>query len=100
VTIPGLFSQVHHEGQNFTGTDSEAVDKKVNEWLAESGVKLVRTNTVFKQFRDRGWDAIAGKIVHRRALGIAISVWYEEPNGQASKPSYAKRRPTPRAEPH
>jgi len=32
--------------------------------------------------RERGWDAIAGSTTTRRALAVAISVWYDEPYHQ------------------
>jgi hypothetical protein len=65
--------------KTFTGTDPKAVDQQVNEWLAENcTVKVVKTNTAFQRLRDHGEDAITGKTVSRRAVGIAISIWYEE----------------------
>jgi hypothetical protein len=65
--------------KTFTGTDAAAVDQQVNDWLAENNVKVRKTSTAFRRLRDRGEDAITGKTVTRRALGIAVSVWYDEP---------------------
>jgi hypothetical protein len=77
--------------KTFIGTDPDAVDEQVNEWLAEnSGVKVCKTSTALQRLRDHGNDAITGKATRRRALGIAISVWYEEPYGEKLKPSSSK----------
>jgi hypothetical protein len=38
-----------------------------------------KTSTAYKASRESGWDAISGRTTSRRALGIAISVWYDEP---------------------
>jgi hypothetical protein len=56
-----------------------AVDQQVNDWLARSNVEVRKTSTAFKAFRESGWDAISGRTTSRRALEIAISVWYDEP---------------------
>jgi len=64
--------------KTFTGTHRVAVDKQVNDWLAESKVHVRRTSTTFHRFRDRGKDALTGRTVTRHAVGIAISVWYDE----------------------
>jgi hypothetical protein len=64
--------------------DPNAVDQQVNEWLAgNSNAKVCKTNTAFQRFRDHGKYAITGKTTTRRAVGIAISVWYEEPTSRA-----------------
>ena len=65
--------------KTFTGTDPSAVDRQLNDWLAENGVKVLKTNTAFQRLRDHGKDAITGKTTSRRAVGVAISIWYEEP---------------------
>ena len=65
--------------KTFTGTHRAAVDQQVNDWLARSNVEVRRTSTAFKAFRETGWDAISGRTTSRRAVGIAISVWYDEP---------------------
>ena len=69
--------------KTFTGTDAAAVDQQVNDWLAGNNVKVRKTSTAFQRLRDHGADAITGKATIRRAVGIAISVWYDEP--EASK---------------
>jgi hypothetical protein len=75
--------------KTFTGTDSAMVDEQVNDWLAHSKVIVRKTNVAFKAMREWGPDAIAGKTAARRALGIVISVWYDEPH-QKPKPNPAK----------
>jgi hypothetical protein len=72
--------------KTFTGTNPKAVDQDVNDWLAENNVKVRKTNTAFHRLRDKGEDAITGKTTTRRALGIAISVWYEEPTRRPQRP--------------
>jgi hypothetical protein len=64
--------------KTFTGTHREAVDKLVNDWLAVSKVQVVKTDVAFKTLRSRGWDAVAGQAMHRRAVAIAITVWYDD----------------------
>jgi hypothetical protein len=64
--------------KTFTGTHRFAVDKQVNNWLAKTRVTVLKTNVAFKSLRDRGWDIVAGKATTRRALAIAISVWYDD----------------------
>ena len=64
--------------KTFTGTDAAAVDQQVNDWLAENHVKVRKTSTAFQRLRDHGADAITGKATTRRAIGIALSVWYDE----------------------
>jgi hypothetical protein len=64
--------------KTFTGTHRFAVDQQVNDWLARSNVTVHKTNVAFKALRERGWDAVAGKTATRRALAIAITVWYED----------------------
>jgi hypothetical protein len=64
--------------KTFTGTHRATVDKQVNDWLAKSNVTVRRTNVAFKALKERGPDAIAGRTLARRGLGIAISVWYDE----------------------
>jgi hypothetical protein len=75
--------------KTFTGTHRAAVDKQVNNWLAKSNVTVRKTNVAFKALRSRGWDAVTGKAVDRRALAVAITVWYEE----ALSPQNAPARP-------
>ena len=75
--------------KTFTGTHQFAVDRQVNDWLAKSNVTVRKTDVAFKALRDRGWDAIAGKTATRRAVAIAITVWYDEPYHQTSKPNPA-----------
>jgi hypothetical protein len=58
--------------KTFTGTHRAAVDKQVNDWLTESNVTVVKTGTAFKQLRERGWDAVAGKTTTRRALAFDL----------------------------
>jgi hypothetical protein len=65
--------------KTFTGTDPKIVDHQVNDWLAENHVKVRKTSTAFQRLRDHGADAITGTATKRRAVGIAISVWYDEP---------------------
>ena len=64
--------------KTFTGIDPDAVDRQVNDWLAETKVKVLNTATAFKRLRNHGQDALTGKTTDRRALGIAISVWYDD----------------------
>jgi hypothetical protein len=68
--------------RTFTGTDTAAVDKQVNDWLTESKVQLRQTSTAFRPLRARGKDAITGRTVTRRAIAVAISVWYDEPSSK------------------
>jgi hypothetical protein len=63
--------------RTFTGTSRATVDKQVNDWLA---------NVAFKAMREWGPDAIAGKTSARRALAIAITVWYDEKPIPQSRP--------------
>jgi Na+-translocating ferredoxin:NAD+ oxidoreductase RnfG subunit len=72
--------------KTFTGTDPSAVDQQVNDWLATNGVKVLKTSTAFQRLRDKGQDAITGKTITRRAVGIAVSVWYEEPAATPRRP--------------
>ena len=65
--------------KTFTGTHRFAVDRQVNDWLAKSNAAFRKTDVAFKALRDRGWDAVAGKTTTRRAVAIAITVWYDEP---------------------
>jgi hypothetical protein len=64
--------------KTFTGRHRATVDKQVNDWLAKSNVTVRKTNVAFKGLRERGADAIAGRTAARRALGIAISIWYDD----------------------
>jgi hypothetical protein len=64
--------------KTFTGTHRATVDKQVNDWLAKSNGMVRRTNVAFKALKERGPDAIAGRTLARRGLGIAISIWYDE----------------------
>jgi hypothetical protein len=77
--------------KTFTGTHRFAVDSQVNEWLEKSNVKVHKTNVAFKALRERGWDAVAGKATTRRALAIAITVWYDEAYNQKPKQNPANR---------
>ena len=63
--------------KTFVGNDAEEVDKKVNDWLAKSKVRVSRTSTAFKRLRYLGEGKLAGARVVRHGVGIAISVWYE-----------------------
>jgi len=65
--------------KTFTGTHRAAVDKQVNDWLAQSNVIVIKANTAFKQLRERDWDAVAGRTTTRRALAIAISDLVRQP---------------------
>jgi hypothetical protein len=78
--------------RTFTGTDTAALDKQVNDWLAKSKVQVRRTSTAFKGLKEQGKDAVTGKTFSRRAVAIAISVWYDEPASKTarSKPATAK----------
>jgi hypothetical protein len=64
--------------KTFVGTDAPEVDKQVNDWLAESKVHVRRMSTAFTRFKEKGRDALTGRTVARRGVGIAISVWYDE----------------------
>jgi hypothetical protein len=64
--------------KTFVGSDAVKLDKQVNAWLVESKVQVRRTSTAFKQFKEFGEDALTGRTVARRGVGIAISVWYDE----------------------
>ena len=75
--------------KTFTGTHRFAVDSQINNWLAKSNVTVRKTNVAFKALRDRGSDAVVGKTATRRALAIAITVWYDEPYHQTPKPNPA-----------
>jgi hypothetical protein len=75
--------------KTFTGTHRFALDRQVNDRLAKSNITVRKTGVAFKALRDRGWDAIAGKTTTRRAVAIAITVWYDEPYHQTSKPNPA-----------
>jgi len=75
--------------RTFSGTDREAVDKQINEWLAHANVKVQKTSIAFKALREKGSDAVTGRTTTRRAVAVAISVWYEEPGKKpaSSKPT-------------
>jgi hypothetical protein len=75
--------------KTFTGTRRAIVDKQVNDWLAKSNVTVRKTDVAFKALREWGPDAIAGRTTSRRAVGIVISVWYDEPYNQRPKPNPA-----------
>jgi hypothetical protein len=68
--------------KTFTGTHREAVDEQVNDWLCHSNVKVRNTSIAFKPLREKGRDAVTGRTINRRAVAIAISVWYDEPSPQ------------------
>jgi hypothetical protein len=80
--------------KTFTGTHREAVDKHINDWLAASNVDVRKTDVAFKAYREQGWDAISGRTKSRRALGIAITVWYDELSVQ-SRPENWTFQPRP-----
>jgi len=65
--------------RTFTGSETAKVDKRVNDWLAEFGIKPHHTNTAIGQFTVKAEDQRTGKPVNRRVAVIAISAWYEEP---------------------
>jgi hypothetical protein len=73
--------------KTFSGTHRFAVDSEVNDWLAKSNVTVHKTNVAFKALKEKGWDAVAGKTTRRRALAIAITVWYDEPYNLSPKPN-------------
>jgi hypothetical protein len=75
--------------KTFTGTHRFEVDSQVNGWLAKSNVIVHKTNVAFKALKEQGWDAVAGKTTRRRALAIAITIWYDEPYHQKPKPNPA-----------
>jgi hypothetical protein len=83
--------------KTFTGTDTAEVDQRVNDWLAKSKVRVWRTMTAFKGQKFVGRDVVGGKILNRRGLGIAISVWYDEPYDKAARPPTRSRRAAKRA---
>jgi hypothetical protein len=107
VTCRDIFGStflVRHAGAMLTGGASlqsrldlgacvrkgEQFDRQVNDWLAESGVKVRKTSAAFQRLRDRGTDALTGKTISRRAVGIVISIWYDEEEGSKrfrSRPS-------------
>jgi hypothetical protein len=68
--------------KTFTGSETAKVDKRVNDWLAQVGIKPHHTNTAIGQFTVKAEDQRTGKPVNRRVAVIAISVWYEEPPKQ------------------
>ena len=58
--------------------------------IAKSNVTVRKTNVALRPLeRERGWDAIAGSTTTRRALAVAITVWYDEPYHQTPKPNPA-----------
>jgi hypothetical protein len=63
--------------KTFTGTDTAKVDQRINDWLTKSKVRVWRTTTAFKGLKYRGKGVVAG--LAQRGVGIAISVWYDEP---------------------
>jgi hypothetical protein len=65
--------------KTFTGTHRAAVDQAVNDWLAQSNVEVRKTNVAFKALREHGGDVVAGRTTARRAIAIAITIWYDEP---------------------
>jgi hypothetical protein len=64
--------------KTFTGADTAEVDKRVNDWLTASKIRVWRTTTAFKGLKYRGKGVVAG--LAQRGVGIAISVWYEPQN--------------------
>ena len=74
--------------KTFAGTHRFAVDTQVNNWLAMSKVTVRNTNVAFKALRRKGWDAVTGKAVDRRALAIAITIWYDDaPQNALERPA-------------
>jgi len=65
--------------ETFTGSDTAKVDKRVNDWLAQFGIRPQHTNTAVGQFTVKAEDQRTGKPVNRRVAVIAISASYEEP---------------------
>ena len=70
--------------KTFTGSETAKVDKRVNDWLAQFGIRPHHTNTAIGQFTVKAEDQRTGKPVNRRVAVIAISVWYEEPAASTS----------------
>jgi hypothetical protein len=66
--------------KTFTGSETAKVDKRVNDWLAQFGIRPHHTNTAIGQFTVNQRISARGKPVNRRVAVIAISVWYEEPS--------------------
>jgi hypothetical protein len=64
--------------KTFIGTHRSAVDEQVNDWLARSKVHVQNTSTPLSHW---GWDAVSSRTITRRAVAIAISVWYDDPEG-------------------
>ena len=52
--------------KTFTGSETAKVDKRVNDWLAQFGIKPHHTNTAIGQFTVKGEDQRTGKPVNRR----------------------------------
>jgi hypothetical protein len=73
--------------KTFTGSETAKVDKRVNDWLAQFGIRPHHTNTAIGQFTVKAEDQRTGKPVNRRVAVIAISVWYEEPAETGKRPS-------------
>ena len=72
--------------KTFTGSETAKVYKRVNDWLAQFGIRPHHTNTAIGQFTVKEEDHRTGKPVNRRVAVIAISVWYEEPAETGSAP--------------
>jgi hypothetical protein len=88
--------------QTFVRTNAEAVDKQVNDWLGSNNVEVRMMSTAFKAFKEKGWDALAGRTTARRGLGVAISVWHDEPTIGQQRPDIwifgsARQKKNPRS---
>ena len=72
--------------KTFTGPDTKKVDKEVNDWLAKTGITVVKTDTAIKELRipmqRQEMGSTKTKTVYRVVPAIAISVWYKEPAKQ------------------
>ena len=59
--------------KTFTGSETAKVDKRVNDWLAQFGIRPHHTNTAIGQFTVKAEDQRTGKPMNRRVAVIAIS---------------------------
>ena len=57
--------------KTFTGSETAKVDKRVNDWLAQFGIRPHDTNTAIGQFTVKAEDQRTGKPVNRRAAAAA-----------------------------
>ena len=90
--VPVVQSTKNSPGANRGQLCTQPIHVLSIDWLATSNVQVRQTSTAFKPLRKRGWDAVSGRTTTRRAIAIAISVWYEEPKDQGIAP---QRRSTP-----